>query len=103
MVWSRKRQRGRQCGRLKKATAMRGCLKKATAMRANAIFLSLNCGAKPQNYGLIIVYFSLLCNPGARSLNRVAFHIESEKCAVLSPPLKFSGIEIIACAETVSS
>ena len=62
--------------------AMRGFLKKATAIRPDA---------KRQNNGLVLACFSLLCNPGAISVSRVAFHIESEKHAILSPPLKLPG------------
>ena len=58
--------------------ATRGYLKKATAMRPNAIFFSQHCGAKPQNYGIVLACFSLSCNPGAISLSRVAFHMGSE-------------------------
>ena len=67
--------------------AMRACLQKATTMRPNAIFFLLHCGPKPQNYGLVLASFPLLCNPGAISLSRVAFHMESEN-TFLSPPLK---------------
>ena len=67
--------------------AMHGCLKKATVTRSDAIFFLLHCGAKPPNYGLILASFSLACNLGTISLSRVAFHMESEKRAVSSPPL----------------
>ena len=33
-----------------------------------------------QNYGLFLDCFSLSCNPGAISLSRIAFHMESENC-----------------------
>ena len=71
---------------------MRGCLPKATALRPNTIFFSLHCGAKSQNYVLVVACFSLLCNPGAISLSRVAYHMESEKYAVSSPPLKLPAL-----------
>ena len=45
--------------------AMCRCLQKATAMRADAIFFLLHCGAKLENCDLIVVCFSLSCNPGA--------------------------------------
>ena len=62
--------------------AMCLCLQKATAMRSNAIFFLLHCGAKHQNYDLVLACFSLLCNPNAINLSRVAFHMESEKHAI---------------------
>ena len=67
---------------------MRGCLQKATALRSGAIFFLLHCGAKPQNYGLVLDFFSLSCNLGAINLSRVAFYMESEKHAVSSAFLK---------------
>ena len=54
-------------------------------------FFLLHCGAKPQSYGLVLVCFSLSCNPGAISLRRVAFHMESHKHAVSSSSLKHPG------------
>ena len=39
-------------------------------MRPNAIFFLLQCGAKPQNYGLVLACSSLSCNPGALNLSR---------------------------------
>ena len=51
-------------------------------MCSYAILFLLLCGAKLQNYGLVLACFSLSCSPGAISLNRVAFHMESEKHAV---------------------
>ena len=68
--------------------AMHACLQKAPAMSPNAIFFLLHCGTKPQMYGLVLVCFSLSCNLGTISLSRVTFHVESEKHAVSSPPLK---------------
>ena len=59
--------------------AMHGCLQKATAVRPNTIFFLLHCGAKPQNYGLVLTCFSLSCNLGPISLSRVSFIMESEK------------------------
>ena len=72
--------------------AVPACLQKATAVRPNTIFFLLLCGTKPQNYGLVLAYFSLSCNPFAISLSRVAFHMESKKHAVLSPPLKLPSL-----------
>ena len=66
--------------------------KKATAMRPDAIFFLLQCGANPPNYGLTLSCFSLSCNPGAISLIRVAFYMESENHAVWSPLLRLLGI-----------
>ena len=74
--------------------AMCRCLKKATTMRPKAIVFLLQCGAKSQNYGHVLACFSLSCNLGAISPSRVAFHIESEKNAISSPPLKFPVIYI---------
>ena len=68
--------------------AMLACLQKATAKCPYAIFFLLRCGATPQNYGLVLACFSLLCNPSAISLCLVAFHMQSEKQAVSSPQLK---------------
>ena len=48
----------------------------------------LHCGAKPQNYDFVLACFSLSCNSSSISLGYVAFHMESEKHAVSSPPLK---------------
>ena len=62
-------------------------------MRPDAIFFLLHCGAKPQNYGLVLACFSLSCNPDAIGLSRVAFHMESEKQAVPSPLLKLPAID----------
>ena len=58
--------------------AMRGCLKKATALRPNAISFLLQCGTKLPKLVLVLACFFLSCNPGAISLSRVAFHMESE-------------------------
>ena len=66
-----------------------------TSMRLNAILILLHCSTKPQNYGLVLACFSLSCNLGAITLSRVAFHMESEKHAVSSPPLKLPGLEQI--------
>ena len=71
--------------------AMRGCLQKATVMFPNAIFFLLHCGSKPQNCGLALACFSLLYNPGAKSLSHAAFHMKSEQHAVSSPTLKLLG------------
>ena len=46
-----------------------------------------------QNYGLVLACFSLSCSPGAISLSRVAFHMESEKHTVSSPWTRRSGIK----------
>ena len=73
--------------------AIRGYPQKATAMRLNAIFFLLHCGAKSQNYGLVLACFSLSCNPGTVSLSRAAFHIESEKYAASSPLLKLPVVD----------
>ena len=59
-------------------------------MLTNAVFFLLHCGAKAPNYGLVLACFSLSCNPGAISLSRIAFHMESEKHAPPSSRLKLS-------------
>ena len=69
-------------------------VQKATTMRLNAILFLLHCGAKPPDCGLILAFFSLSCNWGAISVNRVALYIESEKYAVSSPPLKLPDSEL---------
>ena len=69
------------------AVYSRIAMQKATAIRPKAKFFLLPFGAKPQNYGLVLACFSLLCDPGAINLSRVAYHIESEKHAVSSPTL----------------
>ena len=65
-------------------------------MRANAIFFLLRCGAKPQNYDLVLTCFFLSCNLGAMRLSYVPFHMESEKHAVSSPLLKFPGVSKVS-------
>ena len=82
--WKRPYIRALQC-------AMCGCLKKATAMRPSAILFLLHCGAKPQNYGIVLGCFSLLCNPSAISLSRVTFDMER---AVSSPLLKLLSLHL---------
>ena len=61
---------------------MRGCLQKAT-MRPDAILL-----LHSQKFDLVLGCFSLSRNPGSISLSCAAYHMESEKHAVSSPPLK---------------
>ena len=65
--------------------AMWGCLQKATAMLPNDLFFLLHCGARPQNYGLVLACCSLSRNPDAIRLSRVAFHMESENTPFVSP------------------
>ena len=55
-------------------------------MCPNVIFFLLH-----PNYDLVLACFSLACNPGA---SHIAFHMEFEKRAVLSPPLKLPGVKI---------
>ena len=82
----RKYIRGLRC-------AMPGYLQKAT-------IALLHCGVKPQNYSLVLACFSLTCNLGAISLSRVVFHMESEKHAVLTPPLKVPELRLVICHQS---
>ena len=68
------------------------CLQKATAMCPNAIFFCCIVATNHKTMASFSLVFSISYNPGAISLSRVAFHMESEKHDVLSPPLKLLGL-----------